>query len=392
MLEPSVAVDVRTTTEYRGLREFAEITAHLEYDRLCQVIPVTSGHHVLYHRLNGAILKDYGEFGGSINYEQPIIVEQDLRPTYQKAGLELPEAQFTDEGLMGKIGYKAAGDWAVVVASAAAYWPQRALVSLLRSAYTTTFQTGPLISRTFGNCYDGLPLFSVGHPYNLKQTSLGYFSNFFSGGTLNDGRAASMTRTGYGTCPGFAPLAGPFGTASAEISLTAAWDNLWSVISYIHTIKQPDGVTPRFLRPTTIVGGPKLLKNITTLTHASFVSMNASSSAGGSTEIAGTILQLGLNKPVILDELGGNTDLDADEDYDWYLVCEEQAKKAAYGGLIYAPREPFDLKMYAAISGQTGINLELAEKNVVKWISQGRSGVTVGLPQFIFKVQATRDP
>jgi hypothetical protein len=118
--------------------------------------------------------------------------------------------------------------------------------------------------------------------------------------------------------------------------------------------------------------------------------MNASTYGGGSTEIAGTIRKLGLNEPIIMAELGGNTDLDADEDYDWYLICEEQAASSRYGGLIYAPREPFDLKMFAATTGSAGINIELAVSDKIKWITKGRSGVTVGLPQFIFKIQASR--
>ena len=390
MLDPSVAMDIRTTTEFRGLNEFARITSELIFDKIAQTIPIGSGRHVLYHRLQGAIVKDFGELGGAVDYEQPIIVEQELRPTYQKGGLELPEAHFVDEGQMGKIGYAVAGDWAKDVAAAAAYWPQRALISLLRSAYTTTFQTGPLYGRSFGNCYDGRPLFSVGHPYNFRRESLGFFANLFTQGVLNDGRAVDITSTGYNTHPGFAPLAGPFGDGSAEITLAAAWDNLWTVISYIRTIKMADGVTPRFLRPTLIGGGPKLAKNLQMLTSAEFISMNASTYGGGSTEIAGTIRKLGLNAPLILDELGGNTDLDSDEDYDWYLFCEEQAKASSYGGLIYAPREPFDLKMFAATTGSTGVNIELAEKDAIKWITKGRSGVTVGLPQFLFKIQASR--
>lgn len=390
MLDPSVATDIRTTVEYRATNEWVRIVANLKFDRIAQTIPITSGKHLLYHRLNGAILKDFGELGGGVDYENSLIVEQEIKPTYQKGGLELPEAHFTDEGQMGKIGYKVAGDWAADVAGAAAYWPQRALVSLLRSAYSTTFLTGPLYGRAFGNCFDGRPLLSVGHPYNPKCESLGFFSNLFTQGVLNDGRAVDIVHTGYCTSPGFAPLAGPFGDGSAEISLAAAWDNLWKVVSYIRSIKMPDGVTPRFLEPNLIVAGPKLQKNITMLTSAEFISMNASTYGGGSTEIAGTIRKLGLNEPIILPELSGNTDLDSDEDYDWYLFCEEQAKSSSYGGLIYAPREPFDLKMFAAVSGSQGINLELAEKDAIKWITKGRSGVTVGLPQFVFKIQASR--
>jgi hypothetical protein len=162
------------------------------------------------------------------------------------------------------------------------------------------------------------------------------------------------------------------------------------VIAYIRSIKMPDGITPRFLEPTTIGCGPKLAEMVQLITNAQFIAMNASVYGGGSTEIKGTMLKLGLNEPVLLPELGGNTDLDADEDWDWYLSCEEQAAQSRYGGIIIAPREPFDIKMLAATSGSQGINLQLAEQNIVKWITQGRSAAAPGLPQFIFKSQATR--
>jgi hypothetical protein len=389
MFAPATAKSVRTSVEYRGLREYARVTANLVYQRFTNVIPIDSGEKKLLARLETAIIKDYGEFGGGIDYEKPQFFEVPVSASYQKGGLEMNEAQFSDNGIYGKVGVEGASDWAFSVMAEAARWPQAQSIALLRSGTSSTFLTGPAYGKTIGNCYDGAPLFSFAHPYNWQMPSVGYFCNLFTGGSLVDGRGIDVNHT-YTVCPGFCPLAGPFGTASAEISLAAAFDNLWKTIAYIRTIKMPNGITPRYLEPTGIICGPKLAKNVELLTNAQFINMQSGSS-GGATDIKGTITRMGLEPQIVLPELGGNTDIDADEDYDWYLICEAQARESRYGAVIFAPREPFNLRMYAAVSGSEGINLALAEANLVKWITQGRSGVTVGLPQFIFKNQTTRD-
>ncbi len=388
MFAPATAKSIRTSVEYRALYEYARITSQLIYQRWANVIPIDSGDKKLLATLETAIIQDYGEFGGGVNYERPQFFEVPISASYQKGGLEMNEAQFTDNGIYGRVGTRAAGDWGVRIAAAAAYWPQRQTIAALRSGTAGTFLTGPAKGKAIGKCYDSEFLFSLAHPYNWQQLSKGYFCNLFTGGTLVDGRGVTVTNANT-VCPGFCPLAGPFGTGGAEISLAAAWDNLWMVIAYIRSIKMPDGVTPRYLEPTGIIAGPKLMKNIEMLTNASFINMQQGTS-GGATEIKGVITRLGLNAPMILPELGGNTDIDSDEDYDWYLICEEQAKASGYGSVIFAPREPFNLRMFAALTGSDNTNLTLAEQNLIKWIEQGRSGTTVGLPQFVFKNQATR--
>jgi hypothetical protein len=388
MFAPATVKSIRTSVEFRGLYEYARITSKLNYQRFVNVIPIDSGDKKLLSRLETAIIKDYGEYGGGVDYEKPQFFEVPISASYQKGGLEMHEADFQDNGIYGKVGIEGATDWGVNIMSAAAYWPQRQSIALLRSATTDTFLTGPAYGKSIGKCYDGEYLFSLAHPYNWQMLSLGYFANLFTGGSPVDGRGVDVTNA-HTVCPGFCPLAGPFGTASAEIGLAAAWDNLWKTIAYVQSIKMPDGTTPRYLEPTGIIAGPKLLKNIEMLTNAQFINMQAGSS-GGATDIKGTITRLGLSEPINLRELGGNTDIDSDEDYDWYLICEEQARASRYGSIIFAPREPFNMRMFAAVSGTEGVNLELAEKNLIKWITQGRSGVTVGLPQFIFKIQATR--
>ena len=387
MFAANQALDIRTVVEYRGLREFLEITSELEYQRLVNVIPMDAETKILRSRLNGAIIKDYGEFGGRGHYEEPQFFDVPISVSYQKGGLQMREAYFEDNGIYGKLGVSAAAEWSEDVMVAAAYWPQRQSIALLRSGHSTTFLTGPTYGKPIGNSYDGVPLFSRSHPYNWQATGLGYFSNIFYGGSLVDGRGVDVASQGSGsiTAPGFCPLAGPFGTAGAQVTPAAALDNLYKVIAYVMSIKMPDGVTPRFLKPTTIVCGPKLKENVDIITNAQFIAAQAGASSSGSMELRAVMTKLGLKAPLYFSELSGNTDIDADEDYDWYLHCEDQAARSRYGSVIFGPRKPFRLQMFAPTSGSEGVNLELAEQNLIKWINEGRSGVAVGLPQFIFK-------
>ena len=75
MFAASQALDIRTVVEYRGLREFLEITSELEYQRLVNVIPMDAETKILRSRLNGAIIRDYGELGGRGHYEEPQFFE-----------------------------------------------------------------------------------------------------------------------------------------------------------------------------------------------------------------------------------------------------------------------------------------------------------------------------
>ena len=379
-LDVQMDLNLRTTVRYIYLREFVRIAQKVQYQRFVNVLPSGSLTENYVHRINGAVLEDFGEQGGGVNFEEPVLGRQSYINHVIKGGLELPEAVFSDlssSGIVGGEGIQLATEWLQDETANGIYFPQRRMIQVLRAGEGTSLETENNNSIVL-NCYDDLPLFSLAHPYNFKSPSIGTFPNLFTGSYNSD--------TGY---PGFAPLAGPFGGTGGtdEITPDEAWDSLWLVIAFIRTIKQADGVTPRFLEPTTIIHGPRLTKNVSLITDAKFFGLKVSGGAGAPADVQGTQTRLGLKAPIEFQELGGL----GDEDFDWYIVCEEQAKASQVGAIAYGQREPFRINMYSATSGSQGINLELAIEDKVKWIAKGRSFAGVGFPQFIFKVKVTAE-
>jgi hypothetical protein len=381
MLDPTLVHHLRTTINYVVEDEFFAAAANLKYQRFTKILPTDTLVEIKAHRIAGAVYEDFGETGGGVRYEDTVIGSQEFRNHYAKSGYKIPEGEFND--FNGK-GIPLAADWAKDVGYAGGYWPQRRAIQVLRNGTSTSMITenGNVVKLV---CYDGKALFATDHPYNFKRTGLGTFSNLLT----NETPMSS-------TYPGFLPLGGPYKynavsgaweySASDSVSKEDALANLFKVIAHVKSIKMPDGITPRYLEPTCIIFGPKLQENVLTITTAQFIAAS-STGGGGSQEIKGVVVKLGLSEPVMLEELAG---LGTVEEYDWYLTCEPQIARSQFGLICYGNLEPFNVHLYAATSGSEGINLQLAESNMVHLISQGRNFVGPGLPQYGFKIQAPR--
>ncbi len=378
-LDPQMVVNLRTTVEYKVENEFWAAAANLKYQRIVKILPTDTLIQIFAHRIPSALYEDFGETGGGIRYEDAVIGVQEFRNHFAKAGFQLPEGEFRD---YGRKGIQLAAEWGADVGYAGAYWPQRRAVQVLQNGQNSSMITenGNVIKL---QCYDGQPLFSLNHPYNFKRPSLGYFSN------LAIGAPASTVAWN----PGFLPLGGPFVNAAGTWNYSAGADmsrqdglrNLFKAIAWVRSVKMPDGITPRYLEPTGIIFGPALAEAVSTLTDAQFIAANSTGAGGGAQEIKGMIVRLGLSEPIMFNELIGQPNRN---DYNWAFVCEPQIARSQFGAICFGVLEPFNLHMYAATSGSEGINLELAESNMVKWISQGRNMVGPGLPQYIFFNQA----
>lgn len=382
MLDPTLVHHLRTSINYVVEDEFFAAAANLKYQRFTKILPTDTLVEIKTHRIAGAVYEDFGETGGGIRYEDTVIGSQEFRNHFVKAGYKIPEGEFKD--FNGK-GIPLAADWAKDVGYAGGYWPQKRAIQVLRNGTNLSMVTenGNVVKLV---CYDGKALFAVDHPYNFKRTALGTFANLFV-------NASPMPSP----APGFLPLGGPFKfnavsgaweyDAGSSVSPEDALKNLFLAIAYIKSIKMPDGLTPRYLEPTCIIFGPKLQENVLLITTAQFISASSAGGGGGSTEIKGVVTKLGLSEPVMLEELAGLGTL---EEWDWYLTCEPQIARSQFGLIAYGNLEAFNVHLYAATSGNEGINLQLAESNMVHLISQGRNFVGPGLPQYGFKSQAPR--
>lgn len=386
-LEPQIITNLRAIIKPVYVNEYTRIASNLQYQRFTKVLPSTTLRSTYVNLLENAVIKDYGEDGGKVHFEDQVIGQQTYINHAFKTGWECSEFKFTDldnSGIMGGEGIQLLTQWTKNTSARAAYQPQFLAIEALKNG-TSTYMT---LDGQRHNlvCYDGKTLFAADHPYNFKRTGLGTFCNRFIG---NAGSGA-----GGATNVGFKPLAGPFKKhttgewiydAGSNVSVEDAFNNLWEVITAIAQVKMADGITPRYLAPTSIIAGSKMRKNITTLLNAQFIAAQSGSTGGGAQEIKGVITQLGLSAPVILPELAGQSAL---KDWDWYLECEENVAAADIGSINIGVREPFSVKFFAAASGSAGVNLELAISNKVAAVGQMRMFVGVGQPQFVYKVEA----
>ena len=385
MLDLEFTTNLRNTVSVQNVNEYVRVAKDLKYQRFTKVLPSTTLKQTFVNLLEGAVIRDYGQDGGGVRFEDQAIGSQSYINHVFKSGWKESEYRFKDldaSGIIGGEGIQLLSEWMRFVSARAAYQPQHLSVLALRNGTSTSMTVDGQVHELV--CYDGLPLFSQVHPYNFKRTSLGTFCNYFKGAP------ASTVANNIG----FLPLAGPFKKnastgeweydADSSVSIEDAWENLWTMIVAIRAMKMADGLTPRHLKASGIVAGPRLLKALTTLLNAQFIA----TAPGGSTDIKATITALGLSEPIILDELIGLST--AREEWDWYIVCEEAVNAATIGCINVGFNEPWTTKIFTSGSGAEGVNLELAIEDAVVAIGKMRMFVGVGQPQFIFKTEAPR--
>lgn len=351
-LDPQVYTNLETLTERLIVDEYSNAVPNLNYERWTKVRASAAGKHIVYHRLPFATLENKGHQGGSVQYDDQIVFTKDYTIDVIKGGTKIPESRFAD--LDGQ-GYDIMAEWVRDITARFAYWPQQEAIRILKAGESLT-------------CFDSVALFGT-HYVNPKATGLGSYKNL-------------LTSSAAGLYPGACPIGGAYGAASAQITLEEAWVNLFKAIAYIRSVTMPDGVTPRYLKPTTILCSPALQQRVLELTQAKFIAMSAgaaASGAGGSGDIEGIINSLGFKPPIVLPELASAT---AADNYTYYLVCEEEQQRSQYGSIMYWNREPFQVQMYTR---QTSV--ELAESDEIKWVAKGRNTAGVGQPQFIWKVK-----
>jgi hypothetical protein len=404
MLDSVTINKVRTAAHYKRVQEYARIAKNLKYMRFTKVLESTTLEEHFIHLLEAQLIQDFGQDGGGVNWSDMVLAENIYFNHFHKWGIKMSEAKFMDLQGSGIIpGINLMSEAVKQSTQLAAYLPQKLTVGTLRQGENTKLVVDGISGDGEAEaypikCYDGLSLFNTAHPLNFKKVDLGTFSNILSGAPS-------------GVNPGFLPLGGPFKknsstgeweydkTGASEVSVEDAWNNLWLAVAYISTIRMPDGKTPRFLEPSTIINSKMLAKNVGLLLDAKTIAVHAGSgsSGGGSMDIAGAIKRLGFNEPCILHELGAAPDLATNsqddtsiEQWDWYLECEEDNQAAEIGAINIGLRMPWNVKIYSDSAGSEGAQLELAVEDAVAAVGKMRLFVGVGQPQFIYKFKAPR--
>lgn len=299
-------------------------------------LPSSGKRERLIWMLDTARIDYQDHMGGSVEFDELISRTVEFEPTAATGGLKVN--RFHLEDLDGG-GVQQATEWSRQIGQYAAYWKQKQIAKAVRMGAGTTVVA-----------YDGLSFFNAAHPLNPFDSTVGTYSNVFTGVDI-----------------------------STTVTLDVAFTNFQSVIKKIADIKMPNGVDPRFLRINKLIVPPALAARAQQLTNAKFVAQ-AAASGGGSADVEAMISNWGIGQPIQADELGAAiTDGAAGSDTAYYVVCDF-AGSDQLGALTYVNREAFQV-----IYNDQMTDAQLARANELQWMIRGRNVVGYGHPYLLFK-------
>lgn len=319
---------------------------------ITRVIPSQSETERLCWFTDTALIEALGD-GGSMNFREMAMQQHSATNEYAGAGLRVKKDQFED--LDGK-GIQMAAHWSAEIGKESQYWPQASVSALILAGETNL-------------AYDGLAFFARGHYVNGRDDSDGTFSNLLAGSAATENGVSNLY-------PGALPIDDSVTTEVALVNLAKAY-------AYLASIKSPNGVRMRNLRPGKLIVPPRLFPRAVKLTSAKFLA-EAASSGGGTADVAAYIASLGMGMPIQTPELGaaaGSSGSDTS-----YYIQPKQAATSQLGSLVYVERQPFAVRYY---TGMGGANADLDRADVLEWHCKGRNVSTYGHPFLLFKVKAS---
>jgi len=274
--------------------------------------------------------------GGQHVYSAQTAFTDRIKNTHAGNMLRLTRDEIDDQGVMvdGKrvalLDY--AGSWARGVGTAAAYRPQKLVMSVI------------FFGETVIKAFDGELLFAVNRPINYKDPSAGTYSNLFTG-------AAS------GIYPGAIPI---YGLTPAQAAA-----NIAKGVAYIESLTGTHG-EPLRLKVEKLFGGPELRKIFGDALDTKFIGND------GSTE--NTLAKYGVTYETAAEL--------TDPDYLGTYYFKVTAPQSDRGPVIYQLRQAHSITMYSPEQ-----ELDLGRKQQFEWLADGRDGVAAGDPRKLFKAK-----
>jgi hypothetical protein len=318
-------------------REYERLRSNLWWQKVARLRPSTGRKEIIMWLLSTAQIRDQGA-GGNIHFDDLVSQTTELENKYSGAGLKLRRAQLEDTDGNG---FELASQWSSDIGAYMAYWPQKQAVDLLKNGHTASLYTA----------YTTKAFFATDHPLNPYNLGAGTYKNLLTGGDalpLDDSQ-----------------------------DLDDALVNLGKLCAYIATIKMPNGVDPRFLRPEAIICPPRMFPRLVQLTSAKFLAQVAGSGAG-SADVEAVIKALGFATPIQADELAG-----FESDTTYYVVCKQVAQ-SQLGALIYSEREPYRINYYGTVD-QAVLN----RSQELEWHCLGRNVIAPGHPYLLIKCKGS---
>ena len=316
-------------------------------DKVARFLPTGAGKEIVSWLIESAGLDQ--SLDPSVEFKGLSIQEMAFVPEFIKGAIEIQRSQLED--LDGR-GVQVLQSWVKQIAAQAFWWPQKQTAKILAAGET-------------GLAFDNVSFFNVAHPVTqlAGQAAFGTYANLFTGAPYS----VAATDANQSLYPG----------ALNITSATAAqvFTGLQGIFGYIASIKQADGITPRFLTPKYTLLPPNLYPIMSTTLNARFIAMS-----NGSQDITGNLNDLGFGQPLLANELT--------DGYSFYIVAEE-AGADELGAIAYVEREPIAVRYFTGEGGGNMTDSFLSENDTVKYISRGRAVAGYGLPYKIFKVKAT---
>jgi len=351
-LTPSFLMDLESKMSAVTEDEYARFGQNLWWPKFMKTRPSGSRRELVTWLLSTAQIEDLGKNGGNLPFADILSTYTEYESRHAGIGLRLQRSQIEDtDGL----GVDMSAKWSKDVGAYMSYWPQKALVSLIKNGAAAANKS-----------YDGVPFFSNAHPSNpVDSAATATFANIFTGAAAS----TPVTDPNDAIYPGACPI-------DDSVTLDVALTNLSKVCAYIRSIRMPNGEDPRFLRPVGLLGAPRLAQRMTQLTEAKFIAQ-AAASGGGSADVEALIRSLGLMEANVADELAGF------ESDTTFFVAVEQMSSSDLGGFVYVDRESFKINYYSNVDDAV-----LGRMNELEWQCQGRNAAGYGHPYLFFKVKA----
>lgn len=376
---------MRAITETEYARRLA--APHTWWNKVARTLPIEGKTERVTWLLDTATIEPIGPSGsGRLGFEE-LVTQTAEYPVFRHGrGMSIQRDQLED---LNGTGLDQAAKWSENIGNEIGYYPQRLFTQLLLNGANTDGSA---------NAYDGVPFFAdnttnggVGHPYNPWQTALGGYYNWLHG-------AAS------GAYPGACPI-----DAVNAATVDVAFGNLQKVLTWIASLKMPNGVDPRFLTPIGLLIPPALTQRTFQITDAKFIAQAAGSSGGGGADIEAVHQAWGLGRPIIAQELGAAfsytakmpfvtsptsgvvnflTESVSGSNTTYYVICQEM-QTSQLGGLLYVTRKPFKVNYYTGDAGGTAMSEHLDRLNEFEYHVQGRMSAQYGHPYTVFRVDAT---
>lgn len=323
IINPVVARTLRDNMRIIGTQTAEGLLSRLWWRDVAFESNSESGTEILVFALEQARLRDAGETGGRLHFDDRHYLTTKCTHRKFRDAFELTEDEASD---LDSNKISAAAEWQAEIVRDALLHPQRQLArSIIQNVET----------------YDGRPIFAANHPLNgdKNNPSTDVFTNDLTGMPING-------------------------------ALDVATTNFQRAISHVTAVPKTPAGNARNLVVRAVVGSPILYPRLCQLTAAQF-----GPAAGGTADFKPVLAAYGGVKPVAAPELGAAFPGGSDTTY--YLVAEFSSVHAPF---VYWNRTPFSTR------SNFEQDAELDRIESLEWHASGRNYLMPMHPFMIFRV------